>query len=112
MFDIFVREALTTRTLRQTDSFSESLVIGFAVCRVEIADRIPAFDANGHFVWRVNRDWMWSGEVKTAGVLAFVPRTKLPFQLHLLSCTLYPHLLSDMRPFFDGQCAWSTALRV
>ena len=36
MLDILVGEALTSRALRQADAFSESLVIGFAVCRVEV----------------------------------------------------------------------------
>lgn len=48
VFDIFVREALAAWTLRQSHSFSQSFVIGFAVCRVKVADGIATLDANGH----------------------------------------------------------------
>jgi hypothetical protein len=34
MLDVFVREALTARTLREPHTFAERLVVGFAVGRV------------------------------------------------------------------------------
>ena len=48
MLDIFVREALTARTLRQSDSLPKSFIVGLAVRRIEIADGIPTFDTDGH----------------------------------------------------------------
>ena len=34
MFDVFVREPLATRTLRQTHPFTQGTIIGAAVCAV------------------------------------------------------------------------------
>lgn len=46
MLDIFVREAFTSRALRQTDALSKRLVIGLAVGGVEILHGEAASDAN------------------------------------------------------------------
>ena len=48
MLDILVGEAFAAWTLGQPNTFSECFVIGFAVCCVECADRIAAFDAYRH----------------------------------------------------------------
>jgi len=48
MLDIFVREALAARTLRQPHAFAETAVVGFAVFVVEPLHGVAAFDADGH----------------------------------------------------------------
>ena len=48
MLDILVRKAFAAWALGQPYALAESLVIGFAVCGVECADRIPTFDAYRH----------------------------------------------------------------
>jgi hypothetical protein len=48
MLDILVREAFAARTLSQSHSFAECLVIGFAVCGVERTYRTPALDTYRH----------------------------------------------------------------
>ena len=48
MLDILVGEAFAAWTLGQPHTFAERLVIGLAVCCVERADRIPAFNAYRH----------------------------------------------------------------
>ena len=48
MLDVLVCEAFAARALGQPHTFAERLVIGLAVCCVERADRIPAFNAYRH----------------------------------------------------------------
>jgi hypothetical protein len=48
MLDVFVGEAFASWTLRETDAFSQRLVVGFAVSGVEIGNRVAALDADGH----------------------------------------------------------------
>lgn len=50
MLDIFIGEPLTARTLRQSHPFAERAVIGFAVGRVQMGNRVGAFDTYRHFV--------------------------------------------------------------
>lgn len=48
MLDIFVGEAFAAWTLRETHTFAESLVIGFAVCSIKCADWVATLDADRH----------------------------------------------------------------
>lgn len=48
VFDIFVGEAFAARTLRQTHALSKSLVIGFAVRRIQRRHRISTFNTYRH----------------------------------------------------------------
>jgi hypothetical protein len=48
MLDILVGEAFAPWTLRESHAFAENLVIGFAVCSIECADRIATLNADGH----------------------------------------------------------------
>lgn len=48
VLDVFVREALAARTLRQPHAFAETAVVGFAVFVVEPLHGVAAFDADGH----------------------------------------------------------------
>lgn len=48
MLDIFVREALTARTLCQAHALSQRLVICFAVCRVQCAHWIATLNTYRH----------------------------------------------------------------
>jgi hypothetical protein len=48
MFDVFVGEAATLRTLGQTHAFAQGSVVGLAVLGVEGIDGMSAFDADGH----------------------------------------------------------------
>lgn len=50
MLDVFVRETLAARTLRQPHAFAETAVIGFAVFVVEALHGVAAFDADGHCI--------------------------------------------------------------
>lgn len=48
MFHVFVCEAFAARALGQSDPFAQRTVIGFAVGRVQVADRGAAGDAYWH----------------------------------------------------------------
>jgi hypothetical protein len=48
MLHIFVGEAFAAWTLCETHTFTESLVIGFAVCGVERTDWIATLDTDWH----------------------------------------------------------------
>jgi hypothetical protein len=49
MFDVFVGEAFASGTLRQSHSFAQGTVVGFAVGGVEVVDWKPTFNAYRHF---------------------------------------------------------------
>lgn len=66
MLDIFVREPLAARTLRQSHAFAEGAVIGFAVGRIKRTDRISTFNAYWHrraeseqVTWKRNCSMEW-----------------------------------------------------
>ncbi len=48
VLDVFVREALAARALREAHALAQRAVVGFAVRRVEASDGIAAGDADGH----------------------------------------------------------------
>lgn len=48
MLDVFVGEAFAAWALRETHTFAESLVVGFAVSCIERTDWIATFDTDGH----------------------------------------------------------------
>jgi hypothetical protein len=51
MLDILVGKAFAPWALRESHAFAECLVIGFAVCGIECADRIATLDADWHLSW-------------------------------------------------------------
>jgi hypothetical protein len=52
MLDVFVRELVAPRALRQPHAFAERPVVRFRVFRVQCFHRVPAFDAYGHCIAR------------------------------------------------------------
>jgi hypothetical protein len=52
MLDVFVRELVAPRALRQPHAFAERSVVRFRVFRVQCLHRVPAFDAYGHCIAR------------------------------------------------------------
>lgn len=48
MLDVFVGEAFAAWTLRETHTFAESLVVGFAVCGIKRTDWIATLDTDWH----------------------------------------------------------------
>jgi hypothetical protein len=67
MLDVFIRELVAPRALRQPHAFAERPVVRFRVFRVQCFHRVPAFDAYGHCIARGARGggagegvaWVW-----------------------------------------------------